>query len=230
MSARNRRRLCAYCGKAKKLTADHVPPKLFLEQPFPANLMTVPACGDCNQSFKADDEYTRTILAVDIRANWNNAHSSNFPRVLRSLQGPDARGFAEYLRSQSNATQILSAAGVPYFAIELDNQRVKNTGLHILRGLYFLETRKRLPEQAKVHIGSTTDLTPDDPVMLTLARTVSCMPDHRNGSVGTAFSYFVAFSDRVSAWLMLLYDYFFWVGTVDDREPSGSGSTVPVAP
>ena len=158
MSARNRRRLCAYCGKAKKLTADHVPPKLFLEQPFPANLMTVPACGDCNQGFKADDEYTRTVLAVDIRANWNHAAQFNLPAILRSLQRPDARGFAE------------------------------------------------------------------------MARTVSSMPDHRDGSVGTAFSYFVAFSGRVSVWLTLLYDYFFWVGTVDEREPSGGGPAATVAP
>jgi hypothetical protein len=207
-----------------------VPPKLFLEQPFPANLMTVPACGDCNQSFKADDEYTRTVLAVDIRANWNHAAQFNLPAILRSLQRPDARGFAEFLRSQSNATRILSAAGVPYFAIELDNQRVKNAGLHILKGLYFRETRKRLPEYAKVHLGSTIELTPDHPVMLTMARTVSSMPDHRDGSVGTAFSYFVAFSGRVSVWLMLLYDYFFWVGTVDEREPSGGGPAATVAP
>ena len=143
VSGRNRRRLCAYCGKAKKLTLEHVPPKLFLEQPFPKNLMTVPACGGCNQSFKADDEYTRTVLAVDIRANWNNAAQFNLQAILRSLQRPNARGFAEYLRSQSNATWILSAAGVPYIAIDLDNQRVKNTGLHIIRGLYFRETGKR---------------------------------------------------------------------------------------
>jgi len=51
MSARNKRGLCAYCGQLKKLTADHVPPKLLLEQPFPRNLWVVPACTDCHQTY-----------------------------------------------------------------------------------------------------------------------------------------------------------------------------------
>src|SRR5438477_8522100 len=58
MSLRNWHRTCAYCGKARKLTMDHVPPKVLLAKPFPVNLPTLPACHDCNQSFKKDDEYT----------------------------------------------------------------------------------------------------------------------------------------------------------------------------
>jgi hypothetical protein len=54
MSARHRQNICAYCGKLKKLTKDHIPPKLLLEQPYPANLWTVPSCNDCNASFQED--------------------------------------------------------------------------------------------------------------------------------------------------------------------------------
>ena len=50
---------CIYCGLTKKLTRDHIPPKLLLSKPYPAHLPTVPACRDCNQSFQANDEYTK---------------------------------------------------------------------------------------------------------------------------------------------------------------------------
>jgi len=107
MSAKNKHRVCAYCRQLKKATVDHVPPKLLLEQPFPPNLLTVPACRDCNEGFKADDEYTRTVIGLDVRASKNATAQSNLPAIIRSLQRPDARGFAEYIVSQSTPSAIL---------------------------------------------------------------------------------------------------------------------------
>lgn len=85
MSTRNRRGVCAYCGKDKKLTDDHVPPKVLLHKPYPANLPTVPACADCNRGFQKDDEYTRAVLAVDVRAAGNPVARSHIPVIGRSL-------------------------------------------------------------------------------------------------------------------------------------------------
>src|ERR1039458_8473991 len=124
MSTRNRKKLCAYCGQEKKLTADHVPPKLLLEHPWPANLLTVPACADCNLSFKSDDEYTRTVLATDLRANWNYAAQSNLPAIMRSLQRPNARGFAEYISQQSHLMSVLAPNGNPVMVIDVNRQRI----------------------------------------------------------------------------------------------------------
>jgi hypothetical protein len=221
MSARNRRRQCAYCGRQKKLTTDHVPAKLFLERPFQPNLLTVPACADCNTSFKADDEYTRTVLALDIRANWNNAAQSNLPAIIRSLQRPNARGFAEYLGQQSRSMKILAPNGNHVIAIETDQQRVNRSGMHILRGLYFHETGKRLcGNRADVRVASKAGLTAQHSDMLTIARVFQLLPDQRNGATGTAFSYAAAFGHGRSVWLMLLYDYFFWSGSIDERDVS----------
>src|SRR5438034_6132874 len=50
MSMRNKRGICVYCGREKKLTMDHVPPKLLFASPYPPNLPTVPSCRDCNRS------------------------------------------------------------------------------------------------------------------------------------------------------------------------------------
>lgn len=219
MSARNKRGPCSYCGKEKKLTVDHVPPKLLLERPFPPNLPTVRACGDCNAMFKADDEYTRTVLTLDLRANWNYAAQSNVAAVMRSLQRTDARGFAEYLSSQTHVTKLFSPGGQHLTRIEVDTNRVNATGMHILRGLYFYVIGKRLPlETAHVRIGSKAGLTADHPDLKEITRTFSLMPKKRNGRIGTAFGYLAAIGDGISFWLLLLYDYFFWLGTVDERD------------
>lgn len=220
MSVRRKQRgLCVYCGREKKLTADHVPPKLLLERPFPPNLFTVPACRDCNSKFKADDEYTRTVLALDMRSNWNYAAQSNLPAIMRSLHRPDARGFAQYLAQQLHTMKILSPSGSPVTAIQIDQRRINATGMHILRGLYFRETGKCISDvTADVRVASKAGLTADHPDMATIASVFHLFLDQRNGVVGSAFSYAAAFGYGRSIWVMLLYDYFFWVGSVDERD------------
>jgi hypothetical protein len=224
MSVRNKLGLCAYCGRRKKLTSDHVPPKLLLERPFPPNLWVVPACADCNQSFIADDEYTRAALAVDIRATWNYAAQSNLPAIIRSLERPDARGFTSYLARRSTAMKIVTPSGSPIWVTERDRKRINRTGMHIMRGLYFRETHRPLPSHAVVRLESTTGLTANHPDMIRIARVVRLLPDHRDGAVGTAFSYHVAFGGQHSVWGMLLYDYFFWVATLDEGEEANMRS------
>ena len=77
--ASSRHERCIYCGDHKSLTVDHIPPKALLMRPYPQNLITVRACRACNQSFQKDDECTRTMVAIDVRASSNTAGQSNLP-------------------------------------------------------------------------------------------------------------------------------------------------------
>ncbi len=54
-------KICIYCGK-QATTRDHVPPRSFLERPFPANLATVPSCEQCNNSHSGDEQYFLVLL------------------------------------------------------------------------------------------------------------------------------------------------------------------------
>lgn len=45
---------CIYCGK-KADTREHVPSKVFLLEPLPENLPTLPACLECNNSYSHDE-------------------------------------------------------------------------------------------------------------------------------------------------------------------------------
>lgn len=52
---------CAYCGGATE-TRDHLPSKIFLDEPYPNNLPVVPACQDCNEGFSLDEEYVACLI------------------------------------------------------------------------------------------------------------------------------------------------------------------------
>jgi hypothetical protein len=100
-----------------------------------------------------------------------------------------------------------------------------------MRGLYFIEKGDRIPSDASIRLESTAGLTAEHPDMLTIARVFNYLTDHRSGSVGTAFSYTAGFGFGRSVWLMLLYDYYFWVGSVDERPMSERGEPMlPAAP
>lgn len=52
---------CAYCGGGTE-TRDHVPPKVFLDRPFPENLPVVGACERCNEGTSLDEEYLACLV------------------------------------------------------------------------------------------------------------------------------------------------------------------------
>jgi hypothetical protein len=52
---------CVYCGGSKE-TRDHVPSRILLDEPYPANLPVVAACRRCNVSFSLDEEYVACLL------------------------------------------------------------------------------------------------------------------------------------------------------------------------
>ncbi len=105
--------VCAYCGAENPQTVDHVPPKLMLEEPYPDNLVTVPACLDCNQKFMKNDEYTRTVIALDFRAAGNAAAQARLPKIFRSMARPQSKRFADYLRSQLKPSDLVDGTGQP---------------------------------------------------------------------------------------------------------------------
>jgi hypothetical protein len=216
MTTGNRRRACVYCGLEKKLTADHVPPKLLLSQPYPENLLTVPACRDCNASFQVDDEYTRLVLSIDVRAAKQHDVQSKLPAIVRSLQRPDAKAFADYLTRRMTETKILAADGTPMGStLEVDRERINATGERMVRGLFFIEMGKPLSPTAHVRIAANAGVNRSDPVILQFARTYDHCSDRRNREIGRAFSYAAGFGADFSVWILLLYDYFVWIATVE---------------
>jgi hypothetical protein len=146
--------VCAYCGAPNPQTVDHVPPKL-LEEPYPENLVTVPACLRCNQKFMKDDEYTRTVIALDIRAARNAVAQSKLPKIFRSIARPQSRHFAEYLRRQLKPSDIVDAAGTPLgMRAEVDVASIDATGERLARGVFYSLTQSPGPPEWQVYVFS----------------------------------------------------------------------------
>lgn len=58
---KNSEKGCIYCGN-KADTREHTPSKAFLDEPFPENLPTIPACFKCNNGFSNDENYVACYL------------------------------------------------------------------------------------------------------------------------------------------------------------------------
>ena len=75
---------CPFCGKWRVITVDHIPPKSLFPNPRPNNLITVPACKECNVDSSRDDEIFRTFMAIDIRFPQSAAQISE--KALRGVK------------------------------------------------------------------------------------------------------------------------------------------------
>lgn len=69
-------RMCCYCGDFAD-TVDHVPPKVFLDKPYPENLPVVPCCKKCNREFSLDEEYVAVLFEC---VRWQTFDSNQFKR------------------------------------------------------------------------------------------------------------------------------------------------------
>lgn len=60
-SDRRTRGMCIYCGGLSE-TREHVPPKVFLDKPYPSELSIVEACAKCNSGYSIDEEYMACLI------------------------------------------------------------------------------------------------------------------------------------------------------------------------
>lgn len=74
--------LCGLCG-AEAATRDHVPAKVFLDDPLPPDLPVVAMCRPCNQGASIDEDYTACI--IDVALHGDVASADLRPRVAASL-------------------------------------------------------------------------------------------------------------------------------------------------
>jgi hypothetical protein len=144
------RGVCVYCGHRRSLTSDHVPPKCLFGQKgnLPSDLITVPACERCNLKASGDDEYLRLVLTTSLEASEHVVATSLWPAVLRSLNRPEATGFARQFFQNVAMVDTFTRSGIyvgKMAAHRIDHERLRRIMERIIRGLFFAEYRKRLP-------------------------------------------------------------------------------------
>jgi hypothetical protein len=213
--SRKPRGICAYCARERNLTDDHVPPKSWLGHPSPANLVTVPSCYECNRGFQRNDDYTRTVVALDLRAQQNVAAVSHLPDIFRSLVRPEAAGFRARIMEQMSATQVVDHTGQPLGRrVSVERNRIDAAGEHLMRGLHFYEGRQPLSKDSKVYTFSKPGYHEIDFIVPAFTKILNQCAAQRVREIGPGFSYVAGANGDVFVWLMLLYGYFWWVVAV----------------
>lgn len=114
---------CIHCGGGTD-TRDHVPSRVFLDEPYPDNLPVVPACASCNNGFSQDEEYLACLVdcarlgTVDVAVG----HRAKITRILSEKPALAAR--LKHACSDIN--------GCTTFNVEAE--RVSNVVLKLARG------------------------------------------------------------------------------------------------
>lgn len=75
--------VCVYCGGEPE-TREHIPPKIFLDRPYPNGLPIVPACKQCNNSKSINEEYLACLLEC-IVCGTTNADGLERDKIKKAL-------------------------------------------------------------------------------------------------------------------------------------------------
>jgi hypothetical protein len=117
-----------------RVDRDHVPPRGFFPVPKPNDLITVPCCRSCNQSWSKDDEAIRAIFAGAMAA------SPAGQRIMtdKVIRGTVARSpaFREQLLSQIREIEII-LGGEPHIlpAMTVPDDRVNPFVVRVAKGI-----------------------------------------------------------------------------------------------
>lgn len=122
---------CAYCSSDASETRDHVPPKVFLDAPYPESLPVVGSCRACNEGASLDEEYVACLIEVAVCAGAEVGNQRR-PKIARKFK--DSPALASRLGGAIRRT-----AADP-LAVDIEQPRVDRVVEKLGRGLWAYET------------------------------------------------------------------------------------------
>lgn len=143
---------CVYCG-GEPVTRDHVPSRVLLDEPYPADLPVVPACEPCNGSYSKDEEYVACLIdcAVSGTAEPNVKGRVKIGRILR--EHPPLAALLSQCRGVDEASRLIWKP---------DCHRVRNVVVKLARGHAAYEfSEPRLDEPASVSFAPFCAMSPE---------------------------------------------------------------------
>jgi hypothetical protein len=129
-------RVCALCAEREATTREHVPAQALFPPPRPNDLITVPACGPCNNGTQPDDDYFFATLALIDEERPSAALEQVRATVRRGLARPRAgrlwRHFADRLRYGAPTGRLILR---PF--IRIDQDRMMRVVQKHARGVFY---------------------------------------------------------------------------------------------
>ena len=130
---------CIYCGNPAT-TREHVPSKAFLQEPYPDNLPTIPACFACNNGYSEDENYVACFLdilksqvyydyLVPEQTNSRMAKDKKLQNILQEqIKTQDDKVFYQLDKQRFDRILLKLArghAGFEFDYVDFDNTNVK---------------------------------------------------------------------------------------------------------
>ncbi len=139
---------CLYCGKSPD-TREHVPSRIFLDQPYPQELHVVGACTDCNQKHSLDEEYVACAIECALRgsANSDAIQRRKIKRILETKP---------LLKARIGNSFVKIAAGL---GLKIENERFQRVCIKLAQcHLLFNQNEPPLEEPSVIKFGTLEDL------------------------------------------------------------------------
>lgn len=159
--------LCMFCGSeisTADLTMEHfIPQGLWEKGHLPTKMKTLPAHKCCNQSFAADNEYFRDVLAMEdgaarhpaakqlqsgaIRRKFNN----RFGSIVNTLKNLGIRR----VRTRSG----IELGGRPSF--EVDWTRLERVLANAMKGIFYVSQERPMPQHFRIFVSDVRHVNRD---------------------------------------------------------------------
>jgi hypothetical protein len=194
---------CYRCGQPGD-TSEHVVPRCLYPDKPSAVLITVPACGECNNALAKDEEYFRTLLTT----SWiqNPVATAVWEGKTRRSLNREHDGLRKLLLANMRDFYLPSSAGlVRTGLVKADTTRMDRVAEKIVRALHYHVTTRIMSPSTTMRF----HWQPDDWLkeMALRANLVNIDPD----VFSCRYAIATEGSREVSIWWMLFYRSFMYV-------------------
>jgi hypothetical protein len=198
-------KICCYCGTRKATTRDHVPPKAIFNSPLPYDLITVPACFECNNTASINDERFTAFLGMHVGKEKGTADKLFQERTRPIIR--HNRKLGNYLFSNMKRFFLASDSGniEKVFGMLWDSEVHDSVIEKITRGLFYHHYKTIIGPNVKIRVHWYRRLPDFNLNML-----------HRKSIQDGAFTYYYNKAqdcDYDSIWVFQFYEAH-WAGAI----------------
>lgn len=216
---------CAICCTCDAVSMDHVPPRNIFPKPWPADLITVPACDECNSGSSPNDEEFR--VGLSLMAGVETPATSALWKLGAMRTLAHNRRLHREIMSRLVKVEVRSDAGI-YLGTEdavlVPKQAIHAVLVRTIRGLYYHHFHECLGARARCDVQRYGGNGVDNP---DLGRVVMSLPFNSVANGLLRYRYGRAGEAPLSSlWFLLFYGsvaVFGYTNDVsDDWRPDGA--------
>lgn len=144
--------ICVICGKNPSTGRDHIPPQSIFPKPRPNDLITIPACDQCNNKRSGLDEIFKVFIGLIA------GHGPEGERLFRAQTSKTLehnRKLSRQIASTMREADVKTPGGLLFgtaSVVLLDSNAYDTIIDRIIRGLHFHHTGHILDDRANIKV------------------------------------------------------------------------------